>query len=410
MSSRGAAGATSEAMRRLFVVGAAVFVVAGLTGSLMRFGMLHGFPFDWQLVNLRHAHSHLMYFGWVTPALFALIGALVAERSGRSASAVTRTGVGLAVGAALLSFWPFLQSGYAPTMVGGLRLPLSMIASTLALLAWTVWVAGYAAATWRLPRDLALLALDMAVLALLVACAGAWGLAAAAVAPMASALWMDRLIPFYLGVFSSGWFALAVVGLMADRLRARFDPGLGRVAVVLLWVGTLGAAIADLLIGGSAWPASLARLVGAGGAVVLGLQFVVAGRRATRPGVLLLGLLLVGKGLMDGASDFGGFARWSEQAALPIWLAHAYLLGLVTLALVWLALHRWRPQARWWFWAMAASVAVLLVGILPLTQAWPFTRGSWLLPFAAWTSLAPSVAMVAVAAVLGRPEHAEARS
>lgn len=37
-----------------------VFVLAGSTGALYRFGMPLGLPFGLQFGNVRHAHSHLM--------------------------------------------------------------------------------------------------------------------------------------------------------------------------------------------------------------------------------------------------------------------------------------------------------------------------------------------------------------
>jgi hypothetical protein len=405
------------ASTRAFAWAAAAFVVAGLVGTTMRFGMQLGLPFGWELPNVRFAHTHLMYFGWATPALFALLGALVAARTGRPPSRLARTATWGALVAAAASFVPFLLDGYGATEVAGWRLPLSMIASAGALVAWTAWSVAYVVATWDLHRDLALVAVDAAVLALLVASAGAWGLAAAAFAPVAPGVLMDRLVPFYLGVFSSGWFALAVVGLLADALKPRIDEGLGRAAVALLLAGTLVAAFADLLATGPAWLGVAARFAAAYGAVVLGLQASVAAvragaagvggtgvpvpgvlpRGALLPGALLLGALLAVKGLIEGALAVEAVARWSEGAALPVWLAHGYLLGLVTLALAWSALARWRPTAGAWFWVLAASVAVLLLGIAPLTQAWPFARGAWVLPLAAWTSLAPILPMVGLA-------------
>lgn len=389
-----------DVMRRAFLVATAAFVVAGLAGALMRFGMHLGLPFGWRLENVRFAHTHLMYFGWATPALFALIGAFVSERTGLPPSRLARAATGLALASAAASFVPFLLDGYGATRVGALRLPLSMIASSGALVAWGAWAVAYAAATWDLRRDLALVAIDAAVLALLIASAGAWGLAAAAFAPVAPGMLMDRLVPFYLGVFSSGWFALAVVGLLAGALAPRLDEPLGRVAVALLLVGTLVAAFADLLATWPAWIAVAARLAAAYGAVVLGLQLVLAAARARWAGALSLGAMLAAKGLVEGALGLERVARWSERAALPVGLAHGYLLGLVTLALTWLALRRWRPDAGGWFWVVAATVAVLLVGIAPLTQAWPFARGVWVLPFAAWTSLVPVVGVAALAWVL----------
>ncbi len=331
-------------MRRAFVLAAAAFVVAGLAGALMRFGMQFGLPFEWRLENVRFAHTRLMYFGWATPALFALIDALVAERTGGPPSRLARAATGLALASAAATFVTFLLDGYGATQVRALRLPLSMIASSGALVAWGAWAVAYVAATWDLRRDLAFLEIDASVLALLVASAGAWGLAAAAFAPVAPGMLMDRLVPFYLGVFSSGWFALAVVGLLAGALAPGLGERLGGVAVALLLAGTLVSAFADLLATGPSWLAVAARLAAAYGAVVLGLQVVLAAGRARWAGALLLGALLAAKGLVEGALALERVVSWSERAALPVWLAHGYLLGLVTLALAWLALRRWRPD------------------------------------------------------------------
>ncbi|MCS6826625.1 MAG: hypothetical protein NZ553_08445, partial [Caldilinea sp.] len=50
----------------------AALTLAAWTGVLMRFGMIYGMPAWAQNFGaVRHAHSHLMYFGWVTLALMA---------------------------------------------------------------------------------------------------------------------------------------------------------------------------------------------------------------------------------------------------------------------------------------------------------------------------------------------------
>ncbi|MEZ4710446.1 MAG: hypothetical protein R3A44_24805 [Caldilineaceae bacterium] len=48
--------------------------LAAGTGVLLRFGLVMGMP-AWasNYGAIRHAHSHLMYFGWVTLGLMALI-------------------------------------------------------------------------------------------------------------------------------------------------------------------------------------------------------------------------------------------------------------------------------------------------------------------------------------------------
>lgn len=385
----------TDPLRRAFGCAVVAFVVAGLAGTLMRFGMRYGLPFDLELANVRFAHTHLMYFGWATPALFALVGALLVERTGRPPLRLERFATAGALLAAAVSFVPFALDGYGPTAAAGLRLPLSMVASTLALLAWVTWAGAYVARSWDLPRDLPLVALDAAVLALLVASAGGAGLAMAAFAPVAPGVLMDRLVPFYLGVFSSGWFTLALVGVLGAALAPRLDHGLGKAAVALVLGGVLVASLLDLLAG-PMWPAQVGRLAAAYGTVVLGMQLALASGRARWPAPLLLAVGLLSKGLLEGALVLEPVAHWSERSALPVWWAHAFLLGLLTLGLVWTALRCWVPDAVAAFWGAATAVAVLLLGMAPLTLVWPFARGSWVLPVAAWTSLAPTAALVVV--------------
>ena len=408
-------------LRRTFVLAIAAFVLAALTGSLLRFGVQHGMPFGLQVLNVRHAHTHLMYFGWVTPALFALTGVELLRRRGRPLPHGFGVGVAATLLTGALAYAPFLLSGYQLTQVGDARLPLSMIAAGLAVLAWYGWAAAYLVATWSLRRDLALFALDAAVLTLLVASTGAWGLALAALSPVASGTLMDALVHFYLDLFSNGWFALALLGLLLAALpapaegrtapadmrparvegrRAPVDDRLARSALLVLLAGLLLAAFGTLL----GWPATTVttlRFAAAAGLLTLALRLTLAAARAREPAPTLVSALLVAKALLDGALAFDAVAAWSQRMLLPVPLLHGYLLGFVTLALVWLALRSWRPRAAAAFWLATAAVGVTLASLTPLTFLYPAGwRGPWVLPAAAWASLLPTAAMVAVGAAL----------
>ncbi len=393
------------ALRAAIAAAIVCFVVAAAAGALMRFGLLHGLPYGWTHESVRFAHTHLMYFGWVAPALFALTGAHLVRRTGRRLPRTFLAGIAGSLAAGVLSFVPFLLSGYRPMPVLGTVLPLSMIASTLAVLAWYLWALGYAAATVRLARDLPLLALDAAVLALLLATTGAWGLALAAFAPVASGSLMDALVHFFLDTLSSGYFAFAVVGLLLAGVRDRIDDALGRPALAVFVTGTLGGALVTFG-NGPDWLHLTLKLGAAYGGVALAL---LIGHAASRPPTsrhraahLLIAMLLAGKGLLDAALAFDGVTRVIEALALPVVLTHAYLLGLVSLAIVLLALERWQPSAHAVFWLTTAAVAVMLTLQLPLTHVWPFARGAWVLPAAAWSTLAPLGAMVVVGLALWR--------
>ena len=398
-SRHGVPATDDGSLRRAFVAAIACFAVAAAAGTLMRFAAMHGLPDGWLHVNVRFAHTHLMYFGWATPALFALIGSVVARRTGRPLPRAFHAALWASLAAGALSFVPFLLSGYQPTDVGGLRLPLSMIASTLAILAWTAWTASYVAATWQLRRDLPLLAFDAAILTMLVATLGAWGLAAAAFSPVASGSLMDRLVHLYLGLFSNGWFGIAAIGLLLAGANARIDERLGRPAVLLLLGGTLAAAFAEFA-GGPAWLLAGARFAAAYGLIVLGLQLALAAWRARHAAGGVLAALVIGKAAIEAALTVDAATRWSHDALLPVFLAHTYLLGLVTLVVVWSALRRWRPERALLFWVLAAAIGLMLASMLPLTLVWPLGRGGWLLPLAAWASLSPTAAMLAIAVAI----------
>ena len=73
-------------LRRYGTVATGLLTIAAATGVLLRFGLFMGMP-GWALnyAAVRHAHSHLMYFGWVTLGLMALIWHFLPHLTGRPA-------------------------------------------------------------------------------------------------------------------------------------------------------------------------------------------------------------------------------------------------------------------------------------------------------------------------------------
>src|SRR5690554_6140038 len=107
-------------LRRFGFVAVASLALAAATGVLLRFGLVAGLPTWAQNYSaVRHAHSHLMYFGWVTVALMALIWhylpGLTDRRPPRGAGAQMAASAILA----LLSYPAFWANGYGTTNVAG---------------------------------------------------------------------------------------------------------------------------------------------------------------------------------------------------------------------------------------------------------------------------------------------------
>ncbi len=164
---------------RIFLsIALAALTLAAWTGVLMRFGMIYGMPAWAQNFGaVRHAHSHLMYFGWVTLALMALIWAELPALTGRPLPRGVTGQMTVTAVLALLSFPAFWSNGYGLTAIGNARLPLGSMAATLNGLTWFLFIALYVRATRGLrERPLPIQLWDWALALMGLASVGALGL------------------------------------------------------------------------------------------------------------------------------------------------------------------------------------------------------------------------------------------
>ncbi|MFN3929391.1 MAG: hypothetical protein ACK4OK_07135, partial [Thermoflexus sp.] len=135
--------------RGIWIGALGCFALAAATGALFRYGMVAGLPEGLSLGNIRHAHSHLMYFGWVTPALMVMIARhLWGDRIPRGMAWVIR--ITLLLG--LVAYVPFLLYGYQPVEWAGKRLPLATMAAGLNILAWYAYGGAYFCLSRRIPH------------------------------------------------------------------------------------------------------------------------------------------------------------------------------------------------------------------------------------------------------------------
>src|SRR5690625_5441509 len=99
-----------------------------------------GETLGFNLVYVRHGHSHLMYFGWITPVLMA--GFVALNRNLFSAAYVKRVMIGVFIAAAA-SYPMFLFFGYSLRQIGSAEIPIAVIVSSLNMFAWYAFVAHY---------------------------------------------------------------------------------------------------------------------------------------------------------------------------------------------------------------------------------------------------------------------------
>jgi hypothetical protein len=384
-----------------------LFVLAGLTGTLLRYGQLRGLPAGLYLVNVRHAHSHLMYFGWATPALMGLIAAWLPRLSGRPASRRFQWAMGATVIAALLSYTPFLLFGYQLAEIGDSRLPISVMAATLNVLAWYGYAFLYYKATRGAERVRPLRFWDAALIFMILASFGAWGVAVVSRLGVEDPFWSTAMTHLFLDIFSEGWFVLAALGLVYASHKAASERAAGwgeQLIVIGLPVLFLLAMPINLVPGGLRAIAGIGGLmVGAGLLLTIGALWssVPGGLTGWRAPLALLALkAIIGLGMVLPVT-----ARWAQQNSLRIFYLHSLLLGFITLGLVVAAREIWGraavPGQRW----LVVAILILLLSLLPMTDIWPAAwSGVWALQVAALVTLGPVlvVAGMVISLLFGR--------
>lgn len=379
------------------VVALLALTIAAWTGVLLRFGMINGMP-AWaaNYGAVRHAHSHLMYFGWVTLALMALIWRYLPALTGRPAPRTVRWQMAATAIAALLSFPAFWANGYGLTQIGPARLPLGSMVATLNGLTWFWFVALYVAATRRLAaRPLPLRLWDGALALLLLASAGAVGLVAMVITRADHPFWQQLFLHQFLDLFAVGWFTLAVLGVMWARLDASGAGWLPTYSLVLALAPTffLGMSPA-VLTPGLLWLALLAN--GAAAALLAVHLGRLWPREQSLPGrfslaALALVVVIAALLLIPGV--------WANSASgtLRIFYLHLLLLGWVSTQLIaTLRAEGLAATGRLAALAVAlwlAGVATMLVALLGvgMPAALPVSTLTWLY-VAAWASVPVAVA------------------
>jgi hypothetical protein len=387
----GARSPEAPSLRWVWRGALAFFVLAGLTGAFFRFAVAQGAVFGLDLGNVRHAHSHTMYFGWVTPALMALIAYRLPALGARP---VRRAGlvIGIAFVMALLAYPPFLLFGYAPAILGEARLPLSVMAAGFNVFAWYAFAGLYVAARRGAPSSLSLRLFDLALFFLVFATLGAWGLPVLQAVDAENHALKAALTHLFLDVFSEGWFTLGVLGLAAAEVKLD-----GRWAAWGVRLATLGVPFTFALgMAPSLVPSAVRALSSAGGVLLsVGLLLLVVAlwpRQRAWLWRFALGALAL-KALALGAISLAPDADWAMVPTFRVLYLHLGLLGFVSVGLVAAARAAWGGASTRGRRAFALAVAGLLASLLPLTPLWPAPwHGAWVWSFAALFALGPTLA------------------
>ncbi len=389
-------------LRAWWAAALACFILAGSTGAFFRFSMAHGaLPMGLHFDNVRRAHSHLMFFSWVTPALMALVAARLERRPTVVFGRAVRRIIAAAIALGLASFVPFLLAGYTPMDLGGHAVPLSIIFATAEMFTWYAFAVVYRRRTRGVPRDSALALWDIAVIAMVLSSVGAWARGALVGMHVTDPFWTNAAVHFFLGIFSDGWLAVAALALVHDHLgvqmrgRQRWLTALIAVGLPMTFVLGMPPSVVPPALWSLATVAGL--LVGAGfvgHAVVL---WRAARRRWAEPNGRLWAAAIACfalKGLAQMMFIVPVVSGWAEGAGLRILYLHVLFLGAVTLTLVESARQTWGNVTARHSRSMQVAVGLLLVTMLPTTGLWP---SAWVGMGGLWITAAGSVLPIACA-------------
>lgn len=378
------------------------FVLAAATGVLYRLGMIIPLSGDLSLQNIRHAHSHLMFFGWAAALpLYIMVARFKSLVGGHG------EGIGLMSNSVwgmllfgLLSYPFFLFYGYHPVPFGESALPLSVILSGLVMVSWYVFIGGYLSVRKRLDKDERNVWFEAALVMLFVCSLGAWGVAVAQALNVTNPLVGKALTHFFLACFSEGWVVLVIVALLDDVLELSADDypftRATLAAIVVLSVPlTFPYGISETLL----TPVMLgtARI----GGVILGTVLCVIGYSILNSGkaeksifIWPLVLLLL-KAVMQLIASVIPSGFWLSDFTLHILYLHVLLLGAFTLAGIGY-LHRSKNLGRRSYSGIVISIVIVLVSLLLLTRLWPLAWGGmWVYYVVAGAAVLPVITVAA---------------
>jgi hypothetical protein len=278
--------------------------------------------------------------------------------------------------------------------MGGARLPLSVIAASLNVLAWYAFALAYRRQTAGAPPTRALRLWNAAVAFLLLSTIGVIGLPVVAIAGIEDPLWSAIFTHVFLDLFAEGWFVLAALGLAYAAFPEAARHPWARFSGDLLIAGLPVVFLLYLPVGLT--PPALRWIGSAGGLLVIAgtLGNVVALWSAAGPAWRAPLAFLALKTAAQLGLIFPAVAAWAEATRLRVPYLHWLLLGFVTLGLFAAAGRLWGVAGRRW---MTVAVVLLVLTLMPLTGVWPPALGGlWALHAAAWAALGPVVVAVGV--------------
>lgn len=206
--------------RRIWQLSLLSFIMAAFTGFLYRYAMLYPVHESLNLANIRHAHSHLMFFNWVCPPIMIWMILDFTDEMPASIKQSFKLCFYVMLFLGFLSFPFFLFYGYQSVPLGSANLPLAAIISGFVMITWYWFAWLYYSMKKHGSVSLARLLFEGALLALLISSLGAWGVSIFQFTAIDSPLVSSAMTHFFLSVFTEGWAVLGILGIIWSNTKS----------------------------------------------------------------------------------------------------------------------------------------------------------------------------------------------
>lgn len=363
---------SNKAHTRIWQLSLLSFIIAAVTGFLYRYGMLYPLP-DWlNFANIRHAHSHLMFFNWVSPPLMVLMIHRLIRNENAPATRSFRLCLYVMLFLGFLSFPFFLLYGYHSVVIGSASLPLAAIISGFVMVTW-YWF-GWLWIKYRKETSdsLSLTFFDGALLALIVSSLGAWGVSVFQFSSIDSPLISSAMTHFFLAVFTEGWAVLAVLGVIWTKID--LDSNKLPFKKEWLWVPILAG---SMLI----FPYSLTQSLVTTPMLIsakIGLVLIIMATALNLWLFIKIGLFeviiqqtiltLIGIKVLIQSLALIPFEIWPGEHGLRVLYLHLLLLGVISVLLI----DAFNPSKYIFQKIMfVGSVILVLISLLMISGYWP---------------------------------------
>ncbi|MFU8811494.1 MAG: hypothetical protein ACNA78_00930 [Balneolaceae bacterium] len=356
--------------KRVWQLSLVSFIIAAFTGVLYRYGMFYPLPEGISFANIRHAHSHLMFFNWVSPPIMAWMAVAGAGRQSREGLRPYAYCLYTMLALGFLSFPFFLMYGYQSVAIGTSQLPLAAIISGLVMLTWYWFALLWMRQKGERDSNLGFLFFDAALLALVISSLGAWGVSVFQFTDIDNPLVSSALTHFFLGVFTEGWVVLGILGLLwqkAERPNLPFKTG-------WLWMPLLFGSL--LIFPFSLNPSVITPAMHITAnvglvliAISLALNVWLMKRENLLKGAVMktVGVLLLLKILFQLLAVLP-IGIWPGEHGLRVLYLHLLLLGIASLVL--LEVYHARRD-KWPKAIFTVSVVIVLITLTFISGYWP---------------------------------------